>query len=270
MRDDATMREGSAVKIVVLVKRVPDTASVFKVGADGRSVDLSGLKFVMSPYDEHAVEAAIQLKEKLGAEVIVLSAGPPECKEVIRSALAMGADAGVHLLLPGDTGYASRGIADALAAALKTLEADLILAGKQAVDDDAAKVPERVAELLDIPHASVVARLECAATSVTVDCEVEGGQFTAEMPLPALVTAQKGLNTPRYPTLPNIMKAKKKEIRELTPDALGISGDSLAAGMAVSAMALPRQQRLAKILDGDTAQRVKELVRALREDEKVL
>ncbi|HEX73105.1 MAG TPA: electron transfer flavoprotein subunit beta, partial [Candidatus Hydrogenedentes bacterium] len=110
----------------------------------------------------------------------------------------------------------------------------------------------------------------CTATSITVDCEVEGGQFTAELPLPALVTAQKGLNTPRYPTLPNIMKAKKKEIRELTPDALGLSGDRLAAGMTVAAMALPRQQRLGKMLDGDTAQRVKELVRALREDEKVL
>lgn len=258
------------MKIVVLVKRVPDTASIFKIAADNRSVEQDGQKFVMNPYDEHAVEEAIRLKEKMGAEVIVLSAGPAECKEVIRSALAMGADAAAHLILPGDMGYASRGVAEAIAAVVKTLEPDLILAGKQAVDDDAAQAPERVAELLGLPHASIVTRLECTATSITVDCEVEGGQFTAELPLPALVTAQKGLNTPRYPTLPNIMKAKKKEIRELTPDALGLSEDRLAPGMTVTAMALPRQQRLGRILDGDTAQRVKELVRALREDEKVL
>ncbi len=256
------------MKIAVLVKRVPDTASVFKIASDGKSVETSNLKYVMSPYDEHAVEEAIKLKEKNGGEVIVVSAGPPEAKEIIRSGLAMGADSGllvtdVELLSP-------RGLAKVLAAALKTISPDLVFAGKQAVDDDAAQVPERVAELLGMPHASVITRFECLGASVMVDREIEGGQYTLELPLPALLTTQKGINTPRYPTLPNIMKAKKKEIREMPLSALGLAPETLAAGWVVESLALPRQERLRKVLEGESIQKVRELVRILRETEKVL
>ncbi|HNR30035.1 MAG TPA: electron transfer flavoprotein subunit beta/FixA family protein [Candidatus Hydrogenedentes bacterium] len=258
------------MKIAVLIKRVPDTASVFKIGADGKSIDMTALKYVMSPYDEHAVEEAIKLKEANGAEVVVVSLGPAETKETIRSALAMGADWGLLVTGADTEGLTGNGVAQVLAAAVRTLNPDLIFAGKQAVDDDASQVPERVAELLELPHASVITRFELAGDRAVVDREIEGGQYTLEVPLPALFTAQKGINTPRYPTLPNIMKAKKKEIKDVSLADLGLAPDALRPGLVVEALALPRQDRLNKILDGETPERVRALVSALRDDEKVL
>ena len=256
------------MKVAVLVKRVPDTASELRVAEDGKSVAVSGLKYVMSPYDEHAVELAIQLKEASGAEVVIVSAGSADTKDAIRSALAMGADSGLLVVTPD--GLSGKAAARLLARALSGLSADLILAGKQAVDDDGAQVPERVAEILGIPHASVITRFELNGAAASVDREIDGGQYSFEVPLPALFTLQKGINTPRYPTLPNIMKAKKKEIKEVTPESLGGSGAELASGITVESMYLPRKQRLGKVLSGDTPARVHELVRVLREEEKVL
>jgi len=258
------------VKVAVLVKRVPDTASVFKIAGDGRSVELGGLKFVMGPYDEHAVEQAMKLKEANGAEVVVVCLGPAEAKETIRSGLAMGADSGLLITGAGVDGLTPRGVSCALAAALKTLAPDLILSGKQAVDDDASQVAERVAELLGLPHVSVITRFELDGSTATVDRDIEGGHYTYSVPLPAVFTAQKGLNTPRYPTLPNIMKAKKKEIKEINLTDLGIAAADLAPGLVIESVALPRQQRLCRIIEGDSAQRVQELVKVLREEEKVL
>lgn len=259
------------MKIAVLVKRVPDTASVFKIAPGNTAIATEGLKFVISPYDEYAIEEAIKIKEAgKAAEVVVVSLGPPACAEVMRTALAMGADAGV--LVTGDKAehLSSRGVAAALAAALRQIAPNLVLAGKQAVDDDASQVPERVAELLEWPHASVVTRVELGDNTVTVDREIEGGQYTLELPLPALLSIQKGINTPRYPTLPNIMKAKKKPLEEIQLASLGIGDDLLAQGLAIEQLALPRQERLNKILSGDNAEQVKELVRILKEDEKAL
>ncbi len=257
------------MKIAVLVKRVPDTASVFIIADSGRSVDLSGIKFVMSPYDEHAVEQAIRVKENNQAEVIVVSAGPPEAKDVIRSGLAMGADSGVLVTGEDLDELTPKNTARVLAAAVKELEPDVVFAGKQAVDDDAAQVPERVASLLDIPHVSVVTRFELQGDFAAVDREIEGGHYTFDVKLPALFTVDKALNTPRYPTLPNIMKAKRKPIEEKDLAALGLTPDSLSPGIEITAMALPRQERLGKILEGEIPEQVSELVRALREDEKI-
>lgn len=257
------------MKIAVLVKRVPDTTSVFKIADDNVSVVTDNLKYVMSPYDEYAMEAAIQLREAGQAEeVIVVSLGDDNTKETMRTALAMGADSG--LLVKSDTQSGSRGVAEALAAALKNMGASLILAGKQAVDDDASQVAERIAELLDCPHASVVSRMELAGDTLTVDREIEGGKYTLELPLPAVVSIEKGINTPRYPTLHNIMKAKKKAIEEQDINALGLDAAVLASHITVEAMALPRQERLTNVLEGDNETRVATLVKALREEEKVL
>ncbi len=254
------------MKIAVLVKSVPDTASELQVTPDGKSVATAQLKHVMSPYDEHAVEQAIRLKESHGAEVVVVSAGPPESKETIRTALAMGADAGVWADTGQAAGLTAPGTARLLAAVIKEIAPDLVFAGKQAVDDDGAQVPERVAELLGMAHASVITRFELSGSTAEVDREVEGGQITLEVPLPALFTMQKGINTPRYPTLPNIMKAKKKEIRESRPEQSGAA----TGGLEVLGMSLPRQQRLCKVIDGDGGERAKTLVRILMEDEKVV
>lgn len=259
------------MKIAVLMKRVPDTASVFKIGADNKSVEADNLKYVMSPYDEHALEEAIQTKEAGKAdEVFVVTVGPDGAKETIRTALAMGADRAVFVKDEGEADINCMGTAMILAAALKTEEPELIFAGKQAVDDDASQVPERVAELLDIPHASVVTSFELDGDKATVEREIEGGHYKLEMTLPALITTQKGINTPRYPTLPNIMKAKKKEIKELSFADIGISVDDVSSGLTIEEMALPRQDRLNKILDGENDERVAQLLTALREDEKVL
>lgn len=256
------------MKIAVFVKRVPDTASVFKIGADGKSVDTTGLKFVMSPYDEYAVEAAIRLREDgLAEEVIIVTMGQDGSQETIRTALAMGADRAVFVKTDQD--YSPKATAQILAAAAKGEEPGLYFAGKQAADDDAAQVPERIAEILELPHASVVTTFELAGETATVNREIEGGHYTYEIGLPALFSVEKGLNTPRYPTLPNIMKAKKKEIKEYTPGDLGLTEDQLAAGVVVENMALPRQDRLNKILEGDSAERVQQLLGILREEEKV-
>lgn len=254
------------MKIAVLVKRVPDTASVLQISDDAKSLKLENLKFIISPYDEHAVEEAIKLKESNNAEVIIVSLGPDASKEVMRTALAMGADAGVLVTGSGVEALSGKGVALALAAVLKEIGADIIFAGKQAVDDDASQVPERVAELLEIPHASVVTRFELYGDKAIVDREVEGGNLTLEIPLPALFSIQKGINTPRYPTLPNIMKAKKKPIDEKSLADLGVDENSLASGLSVEKLELPRQSRLNKILEGDTAQRVEALISSLKEE----
>ncbi len=258
------------MKIAVLVKRVPDTASVFEIAEGKTSVVAEGLKYVVGPYDEHAMEEAIKLKESHEAEVVVVSLGPAAAKETMRTAIAMGADSGLLITGEGVEGLTGKGVAVALAAALKVLAPDLIFAGKQAVDDDASQVPERVAELLGLPHASVITRLEVQDGSISVDREVEGGINTLELPLPALATMQKGINTPRYPTLPNIMKAKRKTIAEKGLADLGLSAEDVASGLSIEEMSLPRQERLCKILEGESAQRVRELVKILREDEKIL
>lgn len=258
------------MKTVVLIKRVPDTASTFAIAPDGKTADTAKLKFVMSPYDEHAVEEAIQIRDAQGGEVVVMTAGAAEAKEILRTALAMGADRGVHIQVEGDTLTSSRAAAKVLAAAIKTEQPDLVLTGKQAVDDDAAQVAERVAVLLDCPQASLVTRVEIGDGSLTADREVEGGKYTVQMTLPAVLSIEKGINTPRYPTLPNIMKAKKKEIRDLSVSDLGLSDSELEPGLAIESLALPRQERLGKILEGDLGVQVNELIRALREDEKVL
>lgn len=259
------------MKIAVFVKRVPDTASVFKIASDNKSVETTGLKFVMSPYDEHAVELAIQLKEAGKAEeVIVVSMGPDGTQEIIRTALAMGADRAIFIKTDAGASNTPKTTAGILAAAVRDEGCKLLFAGKQAVDDDASQVPERIAELLELPHASVVTSFELNGDNAIVKREIEGGSYTYEITIPALFTIEKGINTPRYPTLPNIMKAKKKDIREVAVADLGLSDDQLASNVTIETMALPRQDRLNKIIEGDNTERVQKLLGILREEEKVL
>ena len=236
------------VKIAVLIKRVPDTASVFSILEDGKSVDMSGLTFVMSPYDEHAVEEAIQLRDKEGGEVVVVCAGASEGMETIRTALAMGADSG--MLVTGAEPLSGKGLAALLAAALRRIAPDIIFAGKQAVDSDGAQVPERIAEIMDIPHASCITKFSLEKGRAMVNREVEGGHYALSFELPALFTTQKGINTPRYPTLPNIMKAKRKPVEEVAAESLSLDAALLEPGVTVEKLSLPRQERLGKVLDG--------------------
>lgn len=268
-RAAATGNTGVTILIIaVLTKRVPDTASTVTVRPDGKRLELDGLKFVMNPYDEYAVEEAIRLRERVGGEVIVICAGGEESRETIRSGLAMGADSG--LLLTGTEAMTSEGLATVVAAGLKSLSATVIFAGKQSVDSDGSQTAERVAELMGIPHASCITRFELKGEKAEVDREIEGGHYRLALELPALFTTQKGINTPRYPTLPNIMKAKRAPIRETAAGDLPLDPGPLAPGMHVERYTPSRQERRRTILQGPPEAQAEALCRALCEDEKVL
>jgi electron transfer flavoprotein beta subunit len=250
------------VKIAVCLKRVPDTESRIKPGPDGQSLDESGVKFILNPYDEFAVEEALQRKEKAGSgEVVVYALGPAVTQETIRTALAMGADRGVLLQtdrIPAD-GFE---VAKALAAELKSGGYDLILFGKMAIDDYNQQVGPMVAQLLDIACVTAVSHLTIEGTSGTAEREIEGGVEVVAFPLPAVLSAEKGLNEPRYPALKGIMAAKKKPL-EVKPVSLA------AGGIEVLAMTPPSERAAGRIV-GEGAAAVPELVRLLREEAKVL
>jgi len=250
------------VKIAVCIKRVPDTETRIKIAADGKSIDESGVKFVLNPYDEFAIEEALQLKEKVGdGEVVAIALGTGESQETIRTALAMGADRGV--LLQTDAAVANPvTVAKALAAELDGAGYDLILFGKLAVDDDSQAVGTIVAELLGLPSVSAIGELEIGDGKGTAQREIEGGVEVVEFSLPAVLTAEKGLNEPRYPALRGIMMAKKKPL-DVKP--VEVSDE----GLAVVELALPAERPEGRIV-GEGPDAVPALIEALRTEAKVL
>src|SRR5690349_18053044 len=250
------------MKTVVCIKRVPDSETRVKIASDGKSLDEAGVKFILNPYDEFAVEEGLRLREKDGTgEVVVITLGPAAAQETIRTALAMGADRGVLLQSPG---FPADGLetAKALVGELKDAGFDLILLGKMAIDDYNHQVGPMVAELLDLPCMTTVAHLEIAGGKGTAEREIEGGVEVVEFPLPAVLTTDKGLNEPRYPALKGIMAAKKKPL-EVKPTTLA------AGGLDVLALMPPPERQAGKIV-GEGAAAVAELVRLLREEAKVL
>jgi len=265
------------MKIGVLVKQVPDTESKIRIGPDGKDIVREGVKFVMNPYDEFAVEQALQIKEKLADDttVTVISLGPAAASETIRTALAMGADRGVHLKDDAFEGQDTLATARALAAALQPEGFDLVFAGKMAIDDNAAVVPTAVAELLGMPHVNLVQAFELAAdrSAATVRRRIDGGEEVVECRLPGLFTCEKGLNEPRYASLTGIMKAKKKTIEEKNAAALGLAADSIglqgSGARRVRLLPLPERSGC-KFLEGDPRQQARELARLLRTEAKVI
>lgn len=257
------------MNIYVCIKQVPDTETKIKLAGDNQSVDLAGAKFIVSPYDEFAIEEAIRLRDKnAGSTVTVLSAGPARVVEAIRTALAMGADNGIHVELPenADNNMAAK----ALAAALKKeAKVDFVFTGKEAIDDGAAQVSQLISEYADIPCVTVVLGAEYSATSVKCKREVEGGAIeTIECSVPVIIAAQKGLNEPRYASLPNIMKAKKKEVKVLKAAELGVSDADIK--IRYKNFQLPPARQACKKLSGDPAAQAKELARLLHEEAKVV
>ena len=250
------------MKIAVCVKRVPDTEARIKIGADGASIDESGVKFVLNPYDEFAVEEALRLKDKAGAgEVAVVCVGGDASAETIRTALAMGADRGVLLktaALPIDPVP----IAKALADELRSGAFDLVLFGKLAVDDSSHATGILVAEMLGIPSVGAVSKLEIADGKGTAEREIEGGVEVVQFALPAAVTAEKGLNEPRYPALKGIMAAKKKPL-EVKPVTLG------EGGLEILELAYPPERKAGRIV-GEGPDAVPALIEALQTEAKVL
>jgi electron transfer flavoprotein beta subunit len=249
------------MKIYVCIKRVPDTAARIRVAGDGKTVDAAGVKYVISPYDEFAIEAALRMKEKAGAgEVVAVTAGPAAAAEQLRGALAMGADRAI--LLKAEPGWDGLETAKVLANELKGAGADLILFGMRAVDTDQQQVGPMVAELLDLPCVTVAAEIEAEGSAVVCHREVEGGVEVLEAPLPAVVTMTKGPHEPRYASLKGIMAAKKKPLEE--KDA------QIGAGrVRLEKLTLPPERKEGRIV-GQGADAVDELVRLLRQEAKVI
>lgn len=257
------------MNIYVCIKQVPDTETKIKLNADNTGIDPTGIKWIMSPYDEFAVEEALRLKEKnAGATVTVLSAGPTRVVEAIRTALAMGCDNGIHIEIAetADNHFSAKALAGALK---KEPKVDIVFTGKEAIDDGAAQTSQLIAEHFGIPCVTVVLGIEYGATSLKVKREVEGGAFEMiETTLPALIAAQKGLNEPRYASLPNIMKAKKKEVKSLKGADVGVADSDQK--IRYKNFQLPPPKQAGKKLAGDVPAQAKELVRALHEEAKVV
>ncbi len=249
------------MNIIVCMKQVPDSETRVKVAADGKSLDLSAVNFVINPHDEFAIEEAIRLKEKLGGEVTVLTLGPERAENDIRKALAMGADKAVLLKTDGNF---SGDVAHALAEQIKSMPHDLVFFGKQAIDEDSAQMPQLVAEYLDLPCVTVVVKLDVngEAKTASAEREIEGGKEIVEFSLPAVIGTQKGLNEPRLPNLKGIMAAKKKPLEKKDPVVTAAMTEAVA-------LELPPPRPAGKIV-GKGAEAVPELLRLLHEEAKVI
>jgi len=258
------------MKIVVCVKYVPDTATKIKVAANGKDVDLTDVSLVVNPYDEFAVEEALKIKEKLGGEVIVVGAGAETASAGLRTCLAMGADSAILISDPSLEKADSFIIGTALARVCRNLSPDLILFGKHAIGVDNAQVPSVVAEQLDLPQASVVTKLDIQDKRFRAEREIEGAHEIIEGSLPAVITAQKGLNVPRYASLKGIMAAKKKQIAIQPLASLGLSADDLNPRIAIEQITLPPSRPPGKILQGDISETVPQLVKLLHEEAKLI
>lgn len=259
------------MKILVAVKHVPHTETKVKVGADGGSLDESGVKWVISPYDEFAIELGLQLRDAEGGEVVAVCCGPATAQATLRQALAMGADRAV--LLQDDRYAKADGVARAraLAAVARAEDAELVLAGKYGVGTDENQTGPMVAELLDWPHASAIGSFEKTDGGFTVKRQVEGATEIQQGSLPAVLTCDKGLNEPRYASLKGIMQAKKKPLETKTPADFGLDEGELDAPRLVwEALELPPPRGEGKIIDGDAATAARELARVLRDEAKVI
>lgn len=248
------------MNILVCISRVPDTTTRILVGGDGVSIDTQGVKFIVNPYDEYAIEEGLRLREKNGGTVTAICVGPDAAKEQLRTALAMGVDKAV--LVKTDKYFDSYFAAKNIAEVAKELKPDIIFLGRQSIDFDSFQLPSYLAELLELPSISVVSKLTIEGNKVTAERDVEGGKEILETELPCIISAQKGLNEPRYPKLPDIMKAKSKPIEEKQP----VEVEPI---VSVIGMEIPSRKRIGKIL-ADTDADIEEIVKSLHEEAKII
>jgi electron transfer flavoprotein beta subunit len=256
------------MNIYVIMKRTFDTEE--KIVLKDGQIDDSGAEYIINPYDEYAIEEAIVLRDEQGGEVTVVTVGTEDAEKELRTALAMGADKAV--LIDGEDVEASDQYSTAaiLATYLKDKEFDIILGGNLAVDNGTGQVGPRLAEMLDIPQVTTITNLKVDGNKATIVRDVEGDEETVEVSLPVLVTAQQGLNEPRYPSLPGIMKAKKKPFETLELDDLNIEEDDVQAKTKTLEVFLPPKKQAGKVLTGEINQQVQELVTLLKSEAKVI
>lgn len=258
------------MNIVVCLKQTPNTEAKIVVKGDKQGVETEGLKMIISSYDELAIEEGIRLKEKFGGTVTAVTVGSQKAQEALRSALAMGADKAIQVWDDSLAKADSYVIAKILSKVVSDNGFDVVLCGQKAIDSGSSLVGGMMAEMLDVPQAYLVTKLEAVdEKTVLADRQVEGGSETVEITLPALITAQRGLNTPRYIKLPDIMKAKKKPLETKSPADLGLSADDLAPKVQVVEMNMPPEKQPGKVLSNGVDD-VPELVRLLKEEAKVI
>jgi len=250
--------------IIVCLKQVPDTTTVIQIDPSGKEIVRDGITNIVSPYDEFAIEEALNLRDASGSgAVTVLTVGPASAKDALRSGLAMGADDAIHVVTEeSPLGLDSLTTAKLISKALEGKSFDIVFMGRQAIDDDAMQMGSLVAELLNIPQITTVIKLEVNGTAVKAHRTIEGGMQVVEAQLPILMTAQKGLNTPRYPSMKGILKAKKKPVEEIQASSMGVD---LSPKVVIESMTMPPARPAGKILAS-----VDELVKALTEEIKVV
>tara|TARA_B100000029_G_scaffold179886_1_gene177446 strand:+ start:8843 stop:9679 length:837 start_codon:yes stop_codon:yes gene_type:complete len=278
------------LKILVIVRQTPDTEAKIQANASGNGIETSDMKWILNPFDEFAVEEAVQIKEALGSELVILTVGPERSVEALRTALAMGGDSSIHIRDENFGDMDSFALAKVIASKIKSMgDVDLILAGKKWIDEESGQVAIQVAEELGIPQATLATRVAVdeGARKVKVQSEIEGGQRIVELAFPALITCERGLNEPRYASLPGIMKAKKKPLEEVLIDSInleeiGLTQEGLGVGgsrMKVDNIDIPVITRSLNIIKGEKADTVEaeevqkaseNLAKLLREEAKIL
>jgi electron transfer flavoprotein beta subunit len=256
------------MKIIVAIKQVPMRDSPLHPAASGKWIDEADLSFEINEPDAYALEEALQLKEKHGGEVVVLCAGPERAAQTIREALAKGADRAIHIETDALVSLDTLGVAKLLAAAVTPEKPDLILTGLQSDDLGAGQTGVVMAELLSLPHSTIIMQVEARDASIRVKRELENGWFQhIEMPMPAVLAMQSGSNKLRYATLMGIKKAKSKEIRRVTPAELG---GAAAAVAAIQKVYLPQKSKQTQIFEGDAKTAAAQLVEKLKFEARVL
>lgn len=257
------------MNIYVLMKKTFDTEE--KIQINGGVIEEDGAEFIINPYDEYAIEEAIKVRDEHGGEVTVVTVGDEESEKQLRTALAMGADKAVLINTEDDVEEGDQyTTARILEAYFEDKEVDLILAGNVAIDEASGQVGPRLADRLNIPYVTTITELNIDGDTVNIVRDVEGDEEKVETSLPLLVTCQQGLNEPRYPSLPGIMKAKKKPLEELEIDDLDLDEDDVEAKTETVEVFLPPEKEAGKVLEGETDEQVKELVSLLRTEAKVL
>ncbi len=260
------------MNILVFVKMVPDSESKIKIDHSQNRIDPEGLNFVMNPYDEYAVEEALQIKESKGGTVQVVSVGPEESVATLKKALAMGADEALLIKDEQTETYDGLRTAKIIARVVKEKFSDynLLLFGKQSIDTDNAQVPSMVAGLLDWPQVNIVTKLEMEEESGTAYREVEGAVERVSFSLPAVISAQKGLNEPRYETLKGIMAAKRKQVPVVSLQELGIQESDLESKLKLGKMSPPPTKEAGKRIEEEPEEAARQLVLFLHEEAKII
>ena len=257
------------MNIVVIIRQTPDTETKIKLGSEPSKIDPTGITWIINPYDEFSIEKALKIKEQVNAgEVVLLACGPSRTEEAIRQGLAMGADRAIFIKEDALEYADPFTISKLLAKELKNMQFDLLLSGKKVIDLETSQIPIFVAEELGLTHVSFVMKfteVDVANKKVVVDREADGSHEIIEVQLPALITCDRGEDIPRYASITGIMKAKKKEIKEIKPEIPEISSRT-----EIVSMELPPSRKEAKIFEGEIPEKVAALVKALREEAKVI